>query len=231
MSLCHSDDDAGDNPMVAGFQDDLDSDDDLTTPATSKQSALAPSSPKKADIELSSEEDESNVPTVAADADLSSEEEVTSRNPAVSIATVDITDSEEETQQPPPPREKAAKNSSRSSNDKKQDRRKSSEKVPRPETTAGQVSWTPQAVTVPSSEDQEDSKSDREDNPAGLAEKGDNSEPANDEDKEFHINVPQVDFGNWLDQFETKVGEGCVVVVVLIDGGGGERERERETRV
>ena len=44
--------------MVAGFQDDLDSDDDLRTPATSKNAAFHANSAVKGDVDISSEEEE-----------------------------------------------------------------------------------------------------------------------------------------------------------------------------
>ena len=56
-SLIFDSDEEGGNPLVAGFQDDLDSEDELATPAATVTVATD-------DIELSSEEEEQNSPAV-----------------------------------------------------------------------------------------------------------------------------------------------------------------------
>ncbi|XP_070176938.1 rab-like protein 6 isoform X2 [Littorina saxatilis] len=208
-----SDDDAGGNPMVAGFQDDLDSDDDLSTPAPSKQSSARPSfSAKQADIDISSDEEVvtpnkfRNTPAVTLDADLSSDEDISRSNPAVSVATVDITDSEEETEKPRKLQQKnvTRKNSDRSTTPEEKRNGKGSKGsvLATTKQSAVQPLKTKTKPVVVDS-DEEDSGSQGGGNGVVKGEEGDNSASGAD-DKAFHIDVPQEDFGNWLDQFETK---------------------------
>ena len=220
-----SDDDTGGNPMVAGFQDDLDSDDDLRTPATSKNAAFHANPAVKGDVDISSEEEEeeekdkfSNPHVKALEVDLSSDEDLSRTNPAVSIATVSITDSEEEAEpRESQVRESVRKNSDRSAEEKKKkdSKKEKEDKVVHTETRQSQSSsvGVRPAKTKPVVVDSEEGESSsvggdnaegRGDNSATGAEEGEGS--TGKADKNFHIDVPKEDFGNWLDQFEVKVG-------------------------
>ncbi|XP_076454482.1 rab-like protein 6 [Babylonia areolata] len=196
-----SDDDIGGNPMVAGFQDDLDSDDDLRTPATSKPSATTASQAVKADIDISSEEeDEGGVSgrsqVVTADADLSSDEDLRQANPAVSAVTVDITDSEDEVSQAQKDRG-AEKHGGKSSREGRKGKNRKQDGATVEKKVAMTAKKTAMVVAGDSGGEGESSSQE-------VAE-GENG--ASGADKPFHIEVPQEDFGNWLDQLESKASK------------------------
>ncbi|KAL8612132.1 hypothetical protein ACOMHN_021945 [Nucella lapillus] len=202
-----SDDDTGGNPMVAGFQDDLDSDDDLPTPATSKPSSASASVSAKPDLDISSEgEDGERGPfsknhVVTPDADMSSDDNAARSNPAVSAAMVVITDSEDEADQGQKlsaqrAAGKAGEERSRDKNREKDDRVVTAER----KSARVSESWKAKKAVVDSNEE----SSSQGEGDSGTAEGGEKKSASRGDKPEFHIAVPQEDFGNWLDQLESK---------------------------
>nr|KAG5693200.1 hypothetical protein BaRGS_014090 [Batillaria attramentaria] len=218
-----SDDDTGGNPMVAGFQDDLDSDDDLSIPATRKPTAMNLSA-GKVDIDISSEEedevdDRSSGPAVTADADVSSDDDLSHPNPAVMSVPVDITDSEEETEkQEPQDKEKDTKLKANSGKSQANRTEKPVSSVhisgtapEESDTVTAQPAKAEVMLTDSDEEEVHDSagvdkkeKDKKETDKISGGVETDRPVAAVAEEKEFHIDVPQEDFGNWLDQFEVK---------------------------
>ena len=78
------------------------------------------------------------------------------------------------------------------------------------QSVAGEQPLKTKPVVVASEESESSSQggehaADRGDNSVAGAEEGD-SPAAGADKKDFHIDVPKEDFGNWLDQLEVKVG-------------------------
>ncbi|XP_067661660.1 rab-like protein 6 isoform X1 [Haliotis asinina] len=177
-------DDNVNNPMVAGFQDDLDSEDE-------RPISQAETSAVSKDIDLTSEEEEEHMdipesqgPVISQDLDISSDEAVmvttSSTKPAsakvthsVKVAAMDVSVSESESDDEG--RKDTQENELQGSNEKNG--------IPslgdkdEPSTGQGSTTPTPAAADTSIEDDVEDS--------AG-------------------IDVPQEDFSNWLDQLEEK---------------------------
>lgn len=175
--------------MVANFKDDLDSDDDLTTPVTSKSTSFsAAKSATTPEIDISSDDEgpsSADVPVVAQDADLSSEGDMRS-NQAVNTAAVDVTDSDENIKQERPVQKHKQKAKSITKSEGKEVKKivtETSKKRPVIDSRIERSS---------AGED----NSDTEVIPTSVQAK-----PV----EKFHLEIPQEDLGNWLDQFEEKV--------------------------
>ncbi|PVD22437.1 hypothetical protein C0Q70_18249 [Pomacea canaliculata] len=210
-----SDEDAGFNPMVANFKDDLDSDDDLTTPVTSKSTSFsAAKSATTPEIDISSDDEgpsSADVPVVAQDADLSSEGDMRS-NKAVNTAAVDVTDSDENIKQERPVQKHKQKAKSITKSEGKEVKKivtETSKKRPVIDSRIERSS---------AGED----NSDTEVIPTSVQAK-----PV----EKFHLEIPQEDLGNWLDQFEEKSAKPAKNKVPIRETTALESESDDEASV
>lgn len=241
MHFDFSDDEDGANPMVTKFQDDVDSDDDLAY----KQ----PPTSRNQNLDISSDDEMGIMKNPAAN--LSSDDDL-KHNPAVTVATADISDSDEEAfrkegkrtgskvtktkvkaeflgkeKQMTKEKDKIAnheKNSTVEITDSEEELSKGRESAQAVDTKKKNKlkqdsklsvsAFTPAELKVKKKNhkaavdsDSENDEKDAEKEATISSAKTNYSSSTSAKKTEFHIDIPQADLGNWLDQLEEKVSD------------------------
>ncbi|KAK0065671.1 rab-like protein 6 [Biomphalaria pfeifferi] len=212
-----SDDEEG-NPMVAGFQDDLDSEDEPLSSdmkpfkpqntsldqkvIVHKHNSKSKSGKQKLSESEDDEEDDIHNPAVAQDVDLSSDEET----PAYKISsklTPSSTNSSHHSARKQPSLRAADIVITDSESEEKSDNDGSHKLVSNPEVT--KTVEHKELALVNGSHKSVKQKVQRKESSSGDSSSGSvHEQEVGKPSTEFHIELPKEDLNNWLDQFETK---------------------------